>query len=93
MADKLGQQYNLGYNDTTLANENTDGAVYTLAAAGVITYSQYLSAPLIGLLSSSEKLIPLFLLNNIRLAFTLDSAANICSNLAAATNRKMALYY
>ena len=61
VADKLGQQYNLGYNDTTLANENTDGAVYTLAAPGVITYSQYLSAPLLGLLSSSEKLIPLFL--------------------------------
>jgi len=92
VADKLGQQYNLGYNDTTLANENTDGAVYTLAAAGVITYSQYLSAPLIGLLSSSEKLIPLFLLNNIRLAFTLDSAANICSNLAVGTNRKVASF-
>ena len=77
---------------TNLANENTDGAVYVLSAAGVTTFSQYLSAPLLGLLSSSEKLIPLFLLNNIRLAFTLDSAANMCSNLAAATNRKMALF-
>ena len=43
-------------------------------------------------LSSSEKLIPLFLLNNIRLAFTLDSAANICSNLAVGTNRKVASF-
>jgi hypothetical protein len=81
VADKLGQQYSLGYSDTSLNNENTDGAILTLGAGG--TLDQYYSAPLIGLLGNSEKLIPLFLLNNIRLAITLDTVANVNSNLTA----------
>ena len=77
-SDKMGQQFNLGYSDSTLANENTDGAVFLLAGT---TKDFYYSAPLIGLLGNSEKLIPLFLLNNIRVALTLDSVANVTSNI------------
>jgi hypothetical protein len=86
-ADKLGQQYNLGYIDSTLANENTDGCIIGSLPAATTSGTQTLSAPLLGLLGWSEKLIPLFLLNNIRIALTLDSAANICSNVAGATIR------
>ena len=59
-ADKLGQQYNLGYNDSSLANENTDGSIITIPLAATIGVSTVYSAPLIGLLGWSEKLIPLF---------------------------------
>jgi len=91
-ADKLGQQYNLGYNDATLANENTDGSIITIPLAATIGVSTVYSAPLIGLLGWSEKLIPLFLLNNIRIALTLDSAANICSNVVGATVRPITTF-
>jgi len=40
-------------------------------------------APLHGLLSNAEKLVPLFLLNNTRLQFTLDSLANMQTATAA----------
>lgn len=79
VADKLGQQYNLGFNDGNVGNENVDGAGFTVAAGG--TNDFYYSAPLIGLLGNSEKLIPLFLLNNIRVALTLDSVANVSTNI------------
>ena len=92
VSDKLGQQYNLGYTDIGLANENTDGASITILGVGAGTYTTTYSAPLLGLISNSEKLIPLFLLNNIRVALTLDSAANVCSNLAVATNRKFTTF-
>ena len=81
VADKMGQQFNLGYTDSTLGNENTDGASFTVPAGGTIDF--YYSAPLIGLLGNSEKLIPLFLLNNIRVALTLDSVANVATNITA----------
>jgi hypothetical protein len=41
----------------------------------------YLSAPLYSLIGNSEKLIPLFLLQNMRMEFTFESLANISSNL------------
>ena len=87
-----GEQYNLGYLDTTLANENTDGCIFGGLAANATSTSQFLSAPLISLLGWSEKLIPLFLLNNIRIALTLDSAANICTNVVAATVRPITTF-
>lgn len=84
ISEKLGQQYNLGFSgNTALSNENVDGASLT-TAAGVTTVSLMLSAPIIGLLGQSEKLIPLFLLNNTRLAFTLDTATAVGSGIAAA---------
>ena len=45
--------------------------------------SGFLSAPCHCSLAYAEKLIPLFLLNGIHLQFTMDSLANMCSNLTA----------
>lgn len=76
VSQKLGEQLAYGYLDTTttpVSNEQTDGG--TMAING----SKSLSAPLICALSSCEKLLPLFLLNGIRLTFTLDSIANVFS--------------
>ena len=79
VADKLGQQYSLGYLNATTTpvdNEVLDGR---LCIAGGETFS--LSAPLYSMLGNAEKLIPLFLLQNLRLEFTLESLANVSSNL------------
>jgi hypothetical protein len=86
ISDKMGVQYPLGYT-SDLTNENTDGSQITTTAT---TSVKFYSAPLIGLLGGSEKLIPLFLMNNIRLAFTLDTLANIQS--AISTNVKAIAY-
>ena len=68
VSQKLGEQFAFGYADgsSPINNEQTDGGVF---ANGT---SKYLSAPLICSLSNCEKLIPLHLLNGIRLTFTLD---------------------
>ena len=79
VSDKLGQQYNLGYvnyTTTPVDNETTDGR---LCATAGDTFS--VSAPLYSLIGNSEKLIPLFLLQNMRLEFTFESLANVSSNL------------
>ena len=83
ISEKYGQQVAYGYENTVdpVIMENLDGATMTGTAAGTIT--RWYSAPLYGLLAGSEKLIPLFLLNNIRLQFTLDTLANIQSNITA----------
>ena len=83
VADKLGQQYNLGYyntGSTPVTNEATDGHLCTAAGESI-----FLSGALPCLLSNSEKLIPLFLLQNMRLEFTFESLANCCSNLSTDT--------
>ena len=83
VSEKYGQQTAYGYENTAAAPysmENLDGAV--MLSAGT-TITRWYSAPLIGLLSGSEKLIPLFLLNNIRLQFTLDTLANMQTAKAA----------
>lgn len=79
VADKLGQQFSLAYVDSTsfaVINESLDGR---LCVAATDTF--YASAPLYSLLGNSEKLIPLFLLQNMRLEFTFESLANLSSNL------------
>jgi hypothetical protein len=79
VADKLGQQYSLGYVDyttTPVTNEVLDGR---LCVATTDTFS--CSAPLYSMLGNAEKLIPLFLLQNLRLEFTTESLANVSSNL------------
>ena len=82
ISEKLGQQYNLGFSgNSALSNENVDGA--TINAGAGTTVSLMLSAPIICLLGQSEKLIPLFLLNNTRLAFTLDTASAVGSGITA----------
>lgn len=81
VADKLGRQYSYGYDTgaiTPESNEVTDGGVYG------INGSKFLAGPLPCALSFSEKLIPLFALNGIRLTFTLDSIANMFSTITNA---------
>jgi hypothetical protein len=80
-AQKLGQQYSLGYLSATptlaVDNEEIDGRV-----CATTTDTFYLSAPLYCLLGNSEKLIPLFLLQNMRMEFTFESLLNISSNIS-----------
>ena len=90
VADKVGQQYPLGYVNTTtspVTNEATDGR---LCVATSDTF--YLSAPLYSLLGNSEKMIPLFLLQNMRLEFTFESLANVSSNLSSDSGSIMTGY-
>ena len=90
VADKVGQQYSLGYVDITttpVTNEALDGR---LCVATTDTFS--LSAPLYSLLGNSEKLIPLFLLQNMRLEFTFESLANLSSNLSSDSGSIMTNY-
>ena len=86
VADKLGQQYNLGYGlgaGDPLNNENTDSGQFPVAQNTATTLTRTYSAPLISMLGFSDKLIPLFLMNNTRFVLTLDTAANCGSALAA----------
>lgn len=80
ISDKMGNPA-LGYQDG-LNNDNTDGASIT-AAIATASAAQFMSAPLLGILGNSDKLLPLFLMNQTRLVFTLDSVANVCSNITA----------
>jgi hypothetical protein len=92
VADKFGQQYSLGFagsgGDLNMDNQNdTDGIVLATGVSADIvsttTYSNYISAPLIGCsLAYAEKLVPLDYVN-WRIQLTLDSLANIGSNLTA----------
>jgi len=81
VADKYGSQFALGYVDNGAATvgslEKMDGR---LCAAG--GESGFMAAPCHCSLAYCEKLIPLFLLNGIRLQFTMDSLANMCSNIS-----------
>jgi hypothetical protein len=92
VSEKLGVQYSMGFagsaGDADMSNQNdTDGIVLfsttaTNASFAGATYNNYISAPLIGCsLSNAEKLVPLDFVN-WRLQFTLDSIANICSNIS-----------
>lgn len=84
VSDKLGLQFAYGYtaNDggalTPMSNEVTDGGYFAINGVKPV------AGPLPCALSSSEKLIPLFALNGIRLTFTLDSIANMFSLLTPA---------
>jgi hypothetical protein len=81
VADKYGSQFGLGHVDNGSATvgslEKMDGR---LCASGGET--GFLAAPCHCSLAYCEKLIPLFLLNGIRLQFTMDSLANMCSNIS-----------
>ena len=82
VADKYGQQaaYLCG-DPTAVPNfEQLDGHLCAASVAGV-GESGYLSAPLHCSLSYAEKLIPLFAIGGVRLQLTMDTLANMCSNL------------
>ena len=80
VAQKLGQQYSLAYLTDNPAspvdNEDIDGRI---CADDEDVF--YVSAPLYCLMGNSEKLVPLFLLQNMRMEFTFESLANISSNI------------
>ena len=79
VADKYGQMAALGYVDSggTVPNmEYLDGRLL-----GVAGETSSFAAPIHCSLSYAEKLIPLFACGGIRLQFTVDSLANMCSNL------------
>ena len=87
VAEKLGQQTSLGYSPTAgdgMDNQNdTDGIILSTftATSASATYANYVSAPLIGCsLAYAEKLVPLDYVN-WRIQLTLDSLANMTSNL------------
>ena len=73
VAMKYGQQAALGFVDNTTAAtlENLDGRTCIDDESGTF------SCPLVGLLSSSAKLIPAFCMPQISVQLTLDSIANI----------------
>jgi hypothetical protein len=81
VAQKYGLQSGFGYlNNTTVPSlEQLDardlGAVAT-------TQSYSLGAPLMSILSNSDKLIPLFAMPQIRIVLTMDSIAS-CFNIAS----------
>ena len=84
VSDKVGQQFSYGYVDgttTPVTNEALDGR---LCVADGETFS--MSAPLYCLLGNSEKLIPLALLQNMRMEFTFESLANVSSALTGTTS-------
>ena len=90
VADKVGQQYSLGYYNTSstpVSMEQTDGRI-----CGTAGETFYLSGALYSLLGNSEKLIPLFLLQNMRLEFTFESLANVSSNLSSDSGSIMTGY-
>jgi hypothetical protein len=79
ISDKMGNPA-LGYQDG-LTNQNTDGATIPNVGTTATSAPQYMSAPLLGILGNCDKLIPLFLLNQTRVVLTLDSVANVASNI------------
>jgi hypothetical protein len=92
VSEKLGQEFSLGFagpnGDADMSNQNdTDGVVLASAAANASITAQdvssFVSAPLIGCsLAYAEKLVPLDYVN-WRIQLTLDSLANIGSNLTS----------
>jgi hypothetical protein len=83
VAMKLGQQSALGYlnNSTTpVTNEATDGRLLVNA-----NESGTFSAPLVGLLFSSSKLVPAFAMPQISVQLTIDSIANMFTTTVVPT--------
>jgi hypothetical protein len=87
VADKYGQASALGIKGINPASdaslESLDSRIIAVLNAGT-TDGEILSlaGPLPCSLSNSEKLIPLFLLNNVRIQLTLDAIENICPTTA-----------
>jgi len=90
VADKVGQQFSLAYTDITttpVTNEALDGRLCT---ATTDTFS--CSGPLYCMLSNSEKMIPLAVLQNMRMEFTFESLVNVSSNLTTDLGSIMTAY-
>lgn len=88
-AQKLGVQYAYGYNNSTsedISNEAMDGR--KMPAGDIFA----VSAPLHCMLANSQKLIPLFLLQNMRFEFTTASIAELMANSTANLARAFTSY-
>lgn len=80
VAQKYGNQAGFGYLNNTSVPTLEQLDARDLGAVAV-TQSYSLSAPLMSILSNSEKLIPLFAMPQIRLILSMDSIAN-CFSIA-----------
>ena len=80
VAQKYGQQSSFGYYNSTGVPtlEQLDGRVCTANEQGS------LSAPLMSILSNSDKLLPLFAMPQIRIVLTVESIANMFTVAAVA---------
>ena len=90
VAQKYGLQSCFGYDPnpavaTSPTLEELDGRAITAST----TNTGSLSAPLVSILSNSEKLIPLFAMPQIRLTLTMDSIANQFTVAAGITSFTM----
>ncbi len=81
VSEKYGQQYAFGYNDNlnTPLLESLDGRLLTLNEQGSF------SAPLMCVLSNSEKLLPLFAMPQIRINLTIESLTNMFTSTVIPT--------
>ena len=81
VAQKYGQQASYGYNASTGVPtlEQLDGRLMTLNEVGTFT------APLMTILSGSEKLIPLGMMGAVRITLTVDSLANMFTSAVVPT--------
>lgn len=71
VAQKYGNQFSLGYTNTTGTMENLDGRLLGLNDSGSF------ALPLVSMLSNAEKLIPLFAMPQVRIVLTMESIANM----------------
>lgn len=81
VAQKYGLQSCFGYANaagTSVSLEELDGRGFPAAAQA---YTGSFSAPLVSLLSNSEKLIPLFAMPQIRITLTMDNLTNIFNTI------------
>ena len=81
VAQKYGNQYNLGYLGATGVPtlEQLDGRVLGINETGSFAF------PLVSLLSNAEKLIPLFAMPQVRIVLTMESIANMFTSTAVPT--------
>lgn len=90
IAQKFGQQAAFGYlvaaaNGTVAAPtlDQLDGRDF---GAGAGTFPWQVAAPLMNVLSNSEKLLPLFAMPQVRVVLTLEAVANMFSSAATISN-------
>jgi hypothetical protein len=81
VAQKYGQQASYGYNASTGVPtlEQLDGRLMAVNEVGTFT------APLMTILSGSEKLIPLGMMGSVRITLTVDSIANMFTTAVVPT--------
>jgi hypothetical protein len=77
VAQKFGLQSAFGYNNNTTAAPSLDLLDSRDFGATAGTFPWQVSAPLMNVLSNSEKLLPLFAMPQVRITLTLDAVANI----------------